>query len=158
MLEIQGVDIFKIASGDTEAICITTNGVCKVNGDAVMGKGIAKTADEMFHLSKTLGYLLRTQGSRVYHMGKYSVKGCEPYNVFTFPTKHHWHDNSDIELIKQSAKELVVLCDIYGITKCYLPPVGCGCGGLLYDLDVRPIISELLDDRFIVITNYGVRK
>lgn len=158
MLEIRDVNIFEAASGDTEAICITTNGVCKVNGDAVMGKGIAKTADEIFHLSKTLGYLLRTQGSRVYHMGKYSVKGCEPYNVFTFPTKHHWHDNSDIELIKQSAKELVVLCDIYEITKCYLPPVGCGCGGLLYDLDVRPIISELLDDRFIVITNYGVRK
>lgn len=158
MLEIRDVNIFEAASGDTEAICITTNGVCKVNGDAVMGKGIAKTADEIFHLSKTLGYLLRTQGSRVYHMGKYSVKGCEPYNVFTFPTKHHWHDNSDIELIKQSAKELVVLCDIYGITKCYLPPVGCGYGGLIYDLDVRPIISELLDDRFIVITNYGVQR
>lgn len=158
MLEIQDVDIFKIASGDAEAICITTNGICKNNGDAVMGKGIAKTADEMFHLSKNLGYLLRTQGNRVYHMGKFSVSGCEPYNVFTFPSKHRWRGNSDIALIERSAKELKVLCDIYGISKCYLPPVGCGCGGLLYDLDVRPVISKLLDDRFIVITDYGVRK
>ena len=158
MLEVSNVNIFKIASGSSEAICITTNGVCKDNGDAVMGKGIAKTADEMFHLSKNLGYLLRTQGSRVYHMGKFSVLGCEPYNVFTFPTKHHWRDSSDIKLIERSAKELKVLCDVYGITKCYLPPVGCGCGGLTYDSDVRPILSELLDDRFIVVTDYGIQR
>ena len=37
-----------------------------------------------------------------------------------------------------------------GIFKCYLTPPGCGCGNLNYEQLVKPWISMILDDRFVV--------
>ena len=141
MLEIYNQDIFKIANSSNEAICITTNGLCKSNGDAVMGKGIAKTANDYFHLSTRLGEYLRTYGNRAFDMGLFSFNNNEPYHVLTFPTKHHWKYPSDINLIKTSAEQIVQICDKRGITKCYLPPVGCANGKLDYETVVKPVLK-----------------
>jgi hypothetical protein len=154
MLEIYNKDIFKIASGTNEAICITTNGMIKNNGNAVMGKGIALTADNYFHISKKLGEYLNKYGNRAFDMGFYSAFSQEPHHVLTFPTKHDWRYNSDINLIKTSAEQIVRICDARNITKCYLPPVGCANGHLDYEKTVKPVLSNILDDRFIVIIGY----
>ena len=35
--------------------------------------------------------------------------------------------------------------------KCFLPPVGCGCGRLNYETTVKPWIEQILDDRFVIV-------
>jgi hypothetical protein len=48
-------------------LCITTNGFVKSNGEAVMGRGIAKEAANRFSmLPKLLGDTLRTRGNNVH--------------------------------------------------------------------------------------------
>lgn len=159
MLELIGsYDIFKMAR-TKEAICVTTNGQIRADGRAVMGRGVALQADQLFNLAPKLANYLTQYGNRCFNMGAYEHCG-QRYNVITFPTKHHWKDKSDINLICKSCRELVQMCDKFGFTKCYLTPPGCGNGGLNYAKDVRPYIASILDDRFIVIlpsegTHYG---
>ena len=151
MLELIGnYNIFALPQTDTEGMCITTNGVLKKAGTAVMGKGIALQANNLFNLSTKLGQYIKQYGNRVFNMGKYS-NNSKCFNVITFPTKHHWKEPSDITLICKSCEQLVALCNKFGITKCYLPPVGCGCGNLDYKTTVKPQISQILDDRFIIV-------
>ena len=61
-----------------------------------------------------------------------------------------WAVKAELEIIENSARELVKLADIYKWRKIILPRPGCGAGGLKWK-EVRPIIS-FLDDRFFVIT------
>lgn len=152
MLELRGrYDIFQLPQNG-EAVCVTTNGVVKADGHAVMGAGIAKQADQLFNLSKRLGDYINQYGNRVFNMGKYT-NGSQLITVITFPTKHHWKNDSDINLIIKSCEQLVEVCDKFGITKCYLTPPGCGCGNLSWENTVKPWVSLALDDRFIVVDN-----
>lgn len=154
MLELRGnYDIFTLPQAG-EAICITTNGVVKADGHAVMGAGIAKTANERFQLSARLGEYLKQYGNRAFNMGiyqRYHLNMPIFFTIFTLPTKHDWKENSDITLICKSCEQLMEMCTKFGITKCYLTPPGCGCGNLNYETTVKPWISQILDDRFIVV-------
>lgn len=135
---------------NNEAVCVTTNGITKKNGFAVMGKGIALEADQRYGLAGRLGDLLKSKGNHVHYMGLYTagnenLGNVRQNHIFTFPTKHHWRDPSNPELIRQSAWELVFECQKLGIKTCYLPPAGCGCGGLNFEKQVRPILDPILD-------------
>lgn len=157
MLEIRDKrSIFYMTQGMTEAACVTTNGVVRKDGRAVMGRGIAKEADDLFHVSGKLAQLLNQYGNRAFNLGKYNRNdngAVSVFTLFTFPTKHHWKDDSDITLICKSAEELIQMCDKFGITRCYLPPVGCGNGNLNWEVTVQPWLSNMLDDRFVVVFN-----
>lgn len=84
-----------------DARCITTNGALRKNGNAIMGKGIALDARRRYpDLEIILGRLLREYGNHVFKLGN---------GLISFPTKRHWKEDSDIELIKRSAQELVFL-------------------------------------------------
>lgn len=152
------MDIFSIAlamsdAGNTGlAVCITTNGCTKkYYGTAVMGKGIARQASFSFpEVPAILGQRLREGGNHAYLLETYA-RGEKQVNMLSFPTKNNWRQPSDIELIRQSAKEIVAICDACRITRCYLPAVGCGCGGLDWKRDVEPVLREILDDRFLAI-------
>jgi hypothetical protein len=152
MLELRGnYNIFDLPQNG-EAMCVTTNGIVKPNGHAVMGAGIAKQANDLMHLSALLGKYLTKYGNRAFNLGKYT-DNTRTYTVFSFPTKHHWKEDSDITLISKSAEQLVEMCNKFGITKCYLTPPGCGCGKLNWETTVKPWLSQILDDRFIVVDN-----
>ena len=152
MLELRGrYDIFTLPQNG-EAMCVTTNGIVKPDGHAVMSAGIAKQANERFQLSARLGQYLKQYGNRAFNMGRFT-DGQRCFTVFTFPTKHHWKEDSDINLIIKSCEQLVEMCDKFGITKCYLTPPGCGCGNLNWERLVKPWISMILDDRFIIVDN-----
>lgn len=144
-------DIFYLPK-TTEAVCITTNGITDKNGNAVMGKGIALQAKNLFHCEARLGEYLRTYGNRCFNLGQYK-RDNEIFTLFSFPTKYHWKEMSDITLICKSAEQIVQMCNKFGITKCYLPLVGCGAGGLDWNTTVEPWLSSILDDRFVVIKN-----
>lgn len=148
-------DIFNLPAKG-EAICITTNGIVKNNGNAVMGAGLAKQADELLNLSAKLGSYINQYGNRAFNLGQYQRRYLNTnlwftFTVFSFPTKNHYKDKSDINLIIKSCNELIEMCNKFNITQCYLVPPGCGLGGLSYEKQVRPVISQILDSRFTVV-------
>ena len=150
MLEIKG-DIFALPQNG-EAMCVTTNGIVKQNGHAVMGAGIALQANQKFNLSAKLGMYLNQYGNRAFNLGRYQRDNGAVFTVFSFPTKHDYRHDSDINLIIKSAEQLVEMCDKFGITRCYLTRPGCGCGKLNWESTVKPWLSQLLDDRFVVVS------
>lgn len=147
-------DLFDFPQDETEGVLVTTNGVVKESGYAVMGKGVAKQANELFKCSKRLGYLLRASGNQCYHIGLYKYKDRQ-YHVMSFPTKQHWRFPSTTKRIEQSAIEILKVVNDLNLKKIYLPPPGCGCGQLKWEYQVEPILHRWLDDRFIVILKEG---
>ena len=124
-------------------IVIPTNGVVKPNGENVMGAGLAKQVRERYpDRAWHLGDLIKERGNNVYFFG---------VNLISFPVKHHWKKNADLELIEKSAKQLSELV-IGSVSRTYLPKVGCGNGKLNWE-DVEPILDKYLNnsDNFIVV-------
>lgn len=145
-------DIFTLPNSkvDENIVCVTTNGIIKKDGNAVMGAGIAKTADTRFQLATKLADHLRKNGNTVADLGAYQYKTSQ-FHIASFPTKNHWRDNSIPELIRQSAIQLVALANKNNFKHIFLTPPGCGCGGLNYTTDVKPILEPILDDRFTIV-------
>lgn len=138
-------NIFQLPLNPTEVACVTTNGMVK------------KEVNVLYHVSAKLGTYIKLYGNRCFDLGLYPA--IDPvydrtdsermFHLISFPTKHNWRNNSDIGLIKESCINLLRICDARGILKCYLPAIGCGCGGLDFQRQVLPVVSEILDSRFL---------
>ncbi len=127
---------------------ISTNPIVNRHAAAVMGRGCALEAkarvpDIEYHFAK----LLKTHGNRVMRLARLS----DGSGLASFPVKHHWKDEADPDLIRRSAKQLAALADKFGYERVVLPRPGCGNGRLCWD-DIKPILADVLDDRFAVIT------
>lgn len=132
-------------------VVIPTNGIVGKNGLAIMGKGLAKQAvDHVYNLAKMLGDELKHAGNRVY---------CFPqYRIVTFPTKHHWINVSDLNLIVKSAHELAYLSSVHPLLfPVVMPKVGCGEGGLAWE-DVESLIAGPLENLVEVVEPVGLVK
>lgn len=154
---ITGMSMFDFPKSPKDAVLVTTNGVVNKYGYAVMGKGVAKEANELFKCSKKLGYLITNYGNNCYDLGVYSHSGNDMH-VLTFPTKEHWRNPSTTKRIMQSAVEILKVVNDLDLDCVYMPPAGCGCGGLNWYRTVEPLLSKWLDDRFVVIleeSKYG---
>ena len=128
-----------------DAVAVTTNSVIKTNGELVMGAGIAKIFKNRFPtLPKELGRKITTYGNIPFLI---KLKGT---NIISFPTKTHYKDKSQIDLIIESAKRIKTLTDKFYWTKVAIPAPGVGLGGLSWENEVYPALSKLLDDRFII--------
>lgn len=138
-------------------IVIPTNGETKVNGEAVMGAGVAKDAAVRFPLlARKLGAKLREGGNHVFFLEQTAVKGETRLfrGLVAFPTKHKWRDMSSLELIEQSAKELrdlVLHCKPAAVI---LPRVGTGLGGLGWKV-VKPVLERHLTEDLYVVMEKG---
>lgn len=124
-------------------IVITTNMIIKKNGHLTMGKGLAL---EMKLRYPSFPKLAASDHKR--------VKFWESYHVYTFPTKYHWRECSDINLIIRGLNELNTAVTVSGFNKIYLPPLGCGQGGLNPG-EIIPILRMYLDDRFTLVLKKG---
>lgn len=156
MIEIQNTgSLFYLPQGEKEAAAITTNGMLRKNGYAVLGKGQALEAKQLFPgLEKRLGEYLFRYGNRAFYMGVHQL-GKRLTSLVTFPTKHHYRDNSNLELITASTYQVRSIADKFQLKKIYMPPVGCGLGRLNYEEQVRPILQKILtDDRFVVVLGF----
>lgn len=174
MREIRG-DMWKVATEDKfDAVVITTNGFVKANGEAVMGRGCAKQAAQMFPgINLELGKIIKQFGNRVY-----PIKSTREYDIVAFPVKpittyaardignvvKHmqaqfkpgdrvpgWAAVADTRIIEKSAQQLAELAEFHGWQRVIMPRPGCGAGELEWEI-IKPILQKYLDDRFYVIT------
>lgn len=167
MKEVRG-DVFDfIGREDICAICITTNGIVGANNQACMGAGTAGSASERWPgIRKVAGDKIRANGNvpviigLIDQEGKYHLPDPESAMIknyqcliISFPTKNHFKDPAIPELIKQSAEKLVKLADDCLLTKkIVIPAPGTGAytGKLSWEKDVKPMIADILDDRFLI--------
>lgn len=142
-----------------EAKVIPTNGVTKDAGgypkvaQAVMGAGLAKqVAQKWPALPFLLGARLEESGNQLYvfmvplHLRQ--SLGC--LYIITFPTKYHWKDAGDINLLEHSTKQLENIACVLGLKNVILPFVGTGLAGLDY-LQVFAILERNLDNTFTLV-------
>lgn len=146
------VEVGNIWDYPADVICIPTCGVLDSSGNLVMGAGVALQA-------KTIHYQLpQIFGD---HVSKYGntptytrVSTTQPKVIVSFPTKYHWKDPSNINLIENSARCIQAHFSIHSSKivppRIVLPPVGCGLGGLKWK-DVYEVINPILDDKFLVL-------
>jgi hypothetical protein len=139
-------DIWTRRTGNHHAhalpICITTNGAVRGDGACVMGAGVAAQARARFPgIEYVIGDRIRVAGNSVHFLAE--------QNLVTFPVKHFWYQQADLELIELSGMELCDLADARGWNHVVLPRPGCGNGRLSWAV-VKPVLY-MLDDRFEVV-------
>lgn len=150
----------------TDAICITTNPHYSEDGIALMGGGCAGEAARRWNqVPKNLGALLQKIGTNIpFIIGATDINGNyihpspevlsqKKYKclIFSFPTIHDLMEGSDLALIEQSAKLMVGFANRKNLKKIILPRPGVGIGGLPWS-HVRPILDDILDDRFVIVS------
>lgn len=139
-------DVGNLWTYPADAIIITTNGFVKKNGEAVMGRGCALEASQRFP------WLPEELGRRINRYGNIPFGFFYDENsLLTMPVKHNWWEKADIELIKKSAAHLNLMTDLYQFKNIVMPQPGCGNGQLSWQ-KVKPILDNILDDRFVAIT------
>lgn len=67
-----------------------------------------------------------------------------PRYIINFPTKRHWRGRSRVEDIRSGLKALIADVERLGIRSIAVPPLGCGNGGLDWNV-VRPLILKAFE-------------
>ena len=119
-----------------------------VNTVGVMGKGIALQFKEEF--PKNFATYAKACRSGELVPGKLLItketnRAGEEKIIINFPTKLHWRNPSRYEYITEGLAELVKAISEYNIKSIAIPPLGCGNGGLDWNI-VKGMIEEALKD------------
>lgn len=125
-----------LLAADVEALVNTVNCV------GLMGKGIALQFKQAFPLNFT-HYAAACRAGEVIpgRMLVYDTEGlANPRYIINFPTKRHWKGRSRLEDIASGLEALVAEVQRLGISSIAVPPLGCGLGGLDWQV-VRPLIE-----------------
>ena len=129
-----------LLDAQTEALVNTVNEV------GVMGKGVALMFRESFPESAK-AYQAAAKAGAVRVGRIFVTEGASliaPKYVLHFPTKKHWRHPSRIEWIRDGLDDLVRVIRERRIQSVALPPLGCGSGGLDWEV-VRREIEAALD-------------
>jgi hypothetical protein len=160
-------DLFETIFEDkVDAICITTNGMVSNDGRAIMGGGCAFVCARKWpQTAVRLGKCLKNFNQNIpFVIGALDKEGnyLEPnlkmikankYKclIFSFPTIDDLMEGAKLELIRRSAEELVKLVYRFELKNVVLGRPGAGVGGLAW-ADVKPVIENILDDRFTIVS------
>jgi len=112
-----------------------------VNCVGVMGKGIAKAFKDRYPAMFSAYKRICDQG--MLEPGKLWLWQGPDHSVLNFPTKVHWRNPSQIEWIELGLKKFVESYESRGITSISFPRLGCGNGGLDWEV-VRPLMEHYL--------------
>ena len=124
-----------------------------VNCVGVMGKGVAlefkKRYPDMYK-----DYTVRCKAHHVRPGEPYLYRSFSENSVLNFPTKDHWRSSSKLSYITDGLSWFVDNYDRLGITSIAFPPLGCGNGGLTWEI-VGPIMYHYLNPLPIDIEIYA---
>ena len=130
-----------LLSEDAEALVNTVNCV------GVMGRGIALQFKKQFPENfKTYEKACKQESVVPGIMFVHDTGNLtNPKFIINFPTKRHWRGASRLEDIEAGLSDLVTVIKKYDIKSIALPPLGCGLGGLDWNV-VRELIEDKLKD------------
>jgi O-acetyl-ADP-ribose deacetylase (regulator of RNase III) len=114
-----------------------------VNCVGVMGKGIA--ADFRKRYPDMYDEYRNICARKLLEPGKLWLWKAPDRWVLNFPTKRHWRNPSRLEWIEAGLQKFVAEYDRRGITEISFPRLGCGNGGLDWDV-VRPMMDAHLSE------------
>jgi O-acetyl-ADP-ribose deacetylase (regulator of RNase III) len=138
MIKLVHGDLLK--QHDVDAIVNTVNCV------GVMGKGIALQFRNKWPENYEQ-YVVACKDGRVQpgRMHIYDAGGLvKPHYIINFPTKQHWKGKSKLEFIRDGLVDLVNQVRRLNIQTIAIPPLGCGNGGLDWNV-VRPMIEDAFE-------------
>lgn len=118
-----------------------------VNCVGVMGKGLALQFKNRYPENYALYRKACSQG-RVQPGKLYVVSVYEDFNkkiIINFPTKYHWRNPSEYIYITSGLADLRYVINDLRIRSIAIPPLGCGLGGLRWDV-VKNLITDALKD------------
>lgn len=142
---IYGTDIFQLHK-NRHTIGITINSQITTKG-LVMGKGIALQCKKMYPQIPNQWADIMINMFPAENYTFYDRK----HNLLAVQTKNHWRNPSNVFIIEKSLVRLIEIANYWMLNNIYLPPLGCGNGGLDWDNQVRPLMESKLDDRFTVV-------
>ncbi|WAL65979.1 macro domain-containing protein [Amycolatopsis cynarae] len=116
-----------------------------VNTVGVMGKGIALQFKRAFP-ENFREYAVACEQGQV-RLGEMFVHATaaddNPRYVINFPTKNHWRSKSRLADIQAGLEDLRRVVRELGLRSVAVPPLGCGNGGLDWDV-VGPLVEREL--------------
>ncbi|MCF6314419.1 MAG: macro domain-containing protein [Verrucomicrobiales bacterium] len=116
-----------------------------VNTVGVMGKGIALMFKERFPENyQTYAAACKEQQVEVGRM--HITAGVEldgPRWIINFPTKQHWRSPTQLKWVQDGLQDLRAFILKENIKSIALPPLGCGNGGLGWDMVKQEILTAL---------------
>lgn len=122
---------------------IPTNLSIRSDGLAVMGRGLAKQATDLFpHLQKEYGSFLKEK--RIPELYFFPE-----IKLIMLPVKYRWIDKASLLLIDNGLQELSQL-NHKDFSSVNLPLLGCGFGEL-NESEIMPLLEKYLDDRFTLV-------
>lgn len=113
-----------------------------VNCVGVMGKGIAQIFKKRFPQMFD-DYVLRCQAKQVRAGEPYLYSAQNGISIINFPTKQHWHSPSRLDDVIKGLDIFAKKYKEWGIVSIAFPPLGCGNGGLAWEV-VGPIMYQQL--------------
>jgi len=126
-----------------------------VNTVGVMGKGLALQVKNAFPsaFERYRRACLRGDikiGKMLVYVGAISSDPKQgPYTIINFPTKSHWRDPSKIEYVIEGLNDLVKVVRSMNLKSLAIPKLGCGCGGLDWNIVKQLIITTFDTFEFI---------
>ncbi len=118
--------------------------VNSVNTVGVMGKGIALQFKRAFPANFT-AYERACKAGEV-EIGRvfvFETGELQPRWILNVPTKRDWRNPSRLDDVRRGIDALVAIIRRLGIRSVAVPPLGCGAGGLSWDV-VRPLLEVAL--------------
>ena len=112
-----------------------------VNTVGVMGKGIALQFKEKY--PEMFKYYQNICENKEFDTGNLILWKKSEKWLLLFPTKKHWRSPSKIEYIEAGLKKFVKYYDKFGIESIAFPKLGCGNGGLDWEI-IKPMMEGYL--------------
>ena len=133
---------------DSDATAIVNT----VNCVGVSGKGVALEFKKKYP-KETLIYKKACHQDIVKTGKMFPVPIKNNRWIINFPTKQHWRNESKIEWIETGLDDLRQLLISTEFESIAIPPLGCGCGKLDWNI-VKPLIIKKLSDLDTIIYLY----
>lgn len=113
-----------------------------VNTVGVMGKGLAKEFKRLY--PNMFDSYQRYCESGHLITGKLQLFRTTNKWLLNFPTKQNWRDSSKLEYIESGLQKFVESYEKQGVKSISFPMLGCGNGGLDWELQVKPLMEKYL--------------